>query len=412
MKANAKQFYEYFKAAANNQAAFDLFYYDLYKAHAENYSFLPRPAQWLNKGALLLRFLRVGAPFIWFLWCAFGGIYFFVRLLLLKAGSEKIKAHASLEKSVALAVCKRTVDVIVQADTGRDILFLKVPGVKNVDSCVGAVSAVSVLSFFELFKCFLLAVNIHYRLAYGGEKTEVFQSYAALDWVIVFFALIKLNPDQLIIAEHHDRWAVLADSYCGLKYHFGSRLELILVQHGLESPNTYERMVDLGFEMGLPYKLRNVTILYVYNDKQCNVFIDYIICGSVTKLQMAVRHYTYRLMLSDSGFSGNTILIIGYAKCEKFHLDLYRALSDIENLKCFYKPHPSLKPSHLLLSAGWILIEDKDYYPRVDLVVSYPSTLLVEYRSAGIDVIEHEFDAGDAEVGVLNSQIISAFVDK
>lgn len=407
MKVRARLLYNYFKAAADNQAAFDLFYYDFLGAHAESYGFLPRPVQWLNKGAIFLCFLRIGAPFILLFWCLSGVLYFFIRLFLLKAGSEKIGTHMLLHKTVALAVCKRSVDVINQAEVGREILFLKIPRVKNVDDCERSVSAVSMLSFFELFKCFSLAVYIHYRLVCDGERAKIFQSYTVLDWVVVFFALIKLNPDRLITAEHHDRWAVLADSYCGLKSNFGARLEMVLVQHGLEFSSTYERMVDLGLEAGLPYKLKNITSLFVYNDEQRDFFIDYIVFGSISKLQMTVSNYAYGLILSDSGFSGKTILIAGYARCEKFHLDLYVALRRFENINCFYKPHPTLKPSPWLLSAGWIVIEDKNYYPRVDIVISYPSTLVAEYRSAGINVIEHGFEAGDAEVGAISSQVIS-----
>lgn len=397
MKASARHFYSFFKAAAGNQAAFDIFYYDFFETHAESYSFLPRPAQWLNKSTLLLRFLRVGAPFIWFLWCVFGGGYFFVKLLLLKTGSEKIKTHKLLNKAVALAVCKRSVDVIVQAEVGRDVLFLKVPGAKDVNSCSGAVSAVSVLSFWELFKCFFLAVNIHYRLAYNGRRAEVFQSYAALDWLIVFFALIKINPDQLIIAEHHDRWAVLADSYCGPEFHSGSQLELILVQHGLEFPNTYERMVSLGFEVGLPYKLRRVGKCYVYNEVQREVFREKIISACALS-SVQFDFYSYRLPLVSTGLPGFSILVVGNVRCEDFHYELYLRLSGRLACSWFYKPHPALRSSAKIFSAGWDFIDDKDYYPSVSLVVSYPSTLVDEYKACGIKVYEHEFGVGIKDV--------------
>lgn len=406
MRAGARDFYMSFKAAADNQAAFDCFYYDFFKVNAENYSYLPRPAQWLNKSTLLLRFLRMWAPFIWFMWCMLGGGYFFVRLLLLAAGSRKIKTYRSINKTVALAVCKRSVDVIVQAEVGRSVLFLKVPGVKDVGGCEEAVDAVSVLSFWELFKCFFLAVNIHYRLACNAGKSEAFQSYAALDWLIVFFALIKINPDRLITAEHHDRWAVLADSYCDPKFHFDAQLELILVQHGLEFSNTYERMVVLGFEVGLPYKLRHLGKCYVYNEVQRELFREKIISAcSLGSVQFDF--YSYRLPLVSTGLAGFSILVVGNVRCEDFHHELYLRLS--ERLVCswFYKPHPALRSSAKIFSAGWNFIDDKDYYPSVNLVVSYPSTLVDEYKACDIKVYVHEFSVGVEDVDCAICDLLS-----
>lgn len=332
--------------------------------------------------------------------------YFFVRLLLLAAESKKIKNYKSINKAVALAVCKRSVDVIVQADVGRSVLFLKVPGVKDIGGCEEAVGAVSVLNFLDLFKCFFIAVNIHYRLACSGGKAEVFQSYAALDWLIVFFALIKIKPDRLITAEHHDRWAVLADSYCDPKFHFDSQLELVLVQHGLEFSNTYERMVALGFEVGLPYKLRHLGKCYVYNAVQREIFREKIIspCGLGS---VNFYFYSYGLPLTSTGLTGFSILIVGNVRCEEFHYELYLRLRGQLSCSWFYKPHPALRSSAKVFSADWNFINDKDYYPIVALVISYPSTLADEYKACGIKVYEHEFgvsveDVDDAICSVLD----------
>jgi len=396
-----------FSEAAKNQAAFDRYYYDFFDARADAYGYLPRPARWLNKGARVLVCLRLVTPVLRLLWFCFAGVYFFLRLMRMYFSRSYNPFYRHDGGSVFLAVCKRSIDVARQAKViDRDTIFLRVPSFRR-DDCSDDLSVLSFLSFKDFSFVLLAACRAHYYVAIKSDASNIFQTYAAADWIATFLAIKKINPGCVITAEHHDRWAILVDIYCGIRKAHGFSSSMVVVQHGLEFSKTYERMVDLGLSEGLPCKLKNLSTLYVYDDNQRNIFYNYIICSSVSGLPIATHYYAYRLMLSDSGLPGKSILIVGYARCEQFHLDLYMSLRSLASFNCFYKPHPTLKPSSLLLSAGWILIEDKDYFPRVDLVVSYPSTLVAEYMAAGVDVIEHEFDAEVSDVKGLGDQILS-----
>lgn len=395
-----------FSEASKNQSAFDLFYYDFHDVSAVDYGFLPRPSLWLNKNCLVLAVLRQSKVLIRFVWRYLAYIYFFLKLVVFlfrRGGWLGVECACS---TVMLATCKRSIDVAMQSQSilNDNVVFMAVPGFRDSKSS-RQVDAVSVLSGGELIKCFFIACNIHFnQVRRSGER--LFQSYTALDWVVTFCALSKIRPRRIIIADHHDRWAVLVDAYCGERNNSEGRIELVLVQHGLEFGNTYERMMDLGLSGGLPYKLKNLSVIYTYNEIQLEVFCRYIISSQFDGVPLTSRFYTYSLPISEIDIEGCSILIVGYARCERFHVELYSKLSRLAKFECFYKPHPTLKPSPLVVGAGWVVIDDKDFFPKVDLVVSYPSTLVGEYRCAGITVIEHDFDAGSDNVEALVDSIL------
>lgn len=410
MKLNVQRVSEDFRSAAKNQAAFDLFYYDFFGRSARDYGFLPRPALWLNKNPSFLAMVRMGSGLIRFLWHYLACLYLFARLVRFMVKRERFLPSKTYSKKVVLSVCRRSVDVIVQAESlGERVVWMAVPGYFNFDKDGSTISALSVLNWKELVISFVAACKLHFYLASEGEASILFQSYTALDWVITFGALTKIAPSKIITAEHHDRWAVLLDSYCeGVNKSGGDRIEFVLVQHGLEFESTYEKMIELGLSKGLPYKLKNLKVIYVYDFRQLEVFKRFIVCERSFCLGLLFRFYSYKLPLVETGVNNKTVLIIGNVACEAFHLELYLKLNDIFSFTCFYKPHPVLGSSSNVISAGWIFIVDKDYFPLVDLVVSYPSTLANEYEAAGVKVIEHAFDADCADI----RNMITVMVDE
>jgi len=399
MKLDIKELCKNFNFAAKNQSAFDYFYYDFFGKRAIDYCFLPRPALWLNKKSSTLAILRAGSPVIYFIWKYFAYLYFVKKLVFLLFKTKTSVVFGSGNKQLVLAVCKRSIEVVMQAaPIDEHTVWLAVPDCDGADKNKNLVSAVSLLTRKELIVSSLIACKVHFHLASESNMSRLFQTYAALDWVITFMALTKIGPTKIVTAEHHDRWAVLLDSYSKSVSTSGAQVELTLVQHGLEFSKTYEKIMELGFSDGLPYKLKHLAIIYTYDNNQLDVFKRFIICGQVAGPTLQSRLYKYKLPLSEVATTTKTLLIVGNALCEKFHLDLHLKLSKTFKLTCFYKPHPALRASPEIRSASWIFIEEKDYFPSVDLVISYPSTLANEYKDSNIIVLEHAFDASASDI--------------
>lgn len=64
------------------------------------------------------------------------------------------------------------------------------------------------------------------------------------------------------------------------------------------------------------------------------------------------------------------------------------------NSRGYYKPHPTAPMSASMKQVGWEIIEDVSTFPLVDLLIAYPSTLVVEYEGLGIPAAVHPMNLG------------------
>ena len=51
-----------------------------------------------------------------------------------------------------------------------------------------------------------------------------------------------------------------------------------------------------------------------------------------------------------------------------------------------------------ILNKNWTFIQEKNYFPAVDLLISYPSTLVTEYSNNGVAAVIHNVNAEMIEV--------------
>jgi hypothetical protein len=66
-----------------------------------------------------------------------------------------------------------------------------------------------------------------------------------------------------------------------------------------------------------------------------------------------------------------------------------QALKSERQLDAFYKPHPLGKLNPAMARHDWQIISDKDEFPEVEMLVSYPSTLVTEYAALNIPASVH-----------------------
>ena len=272
---------------------------------------------------------------------------------------------------------------------------------------VGAVSVdvFSLLSRAELWQAFCNAVHATYVLFWRKRTSKwVLQSYTAFRWFAVRTAVDKL-PGQLVMAEHYDRWAVLVDSSmrAGRKSVLPSgaarKRELVLVQHGA--------LGDLGSSAAttsdapkLPRKLGAVSQLYVYGADSERAFKRDVLTEGCVRRGLKVHYFKPTIELTDfSAYTGLRLLFVGHPLCETLHVHVFEILRSQFDFKGYYKPHPMAPMSASLKQVGWEIIEDVSKFPVVDLLIAYPSTLVVEYDGLGIAAAVHPMNLGreDAE---------------
>ena len=198
------------------------------------------------------------------------------------------------------------------------------------------------------------------------ELTQLLQTYVAYEWFLNYFILKKnmKNIKRVFFANHYDRWAVLFDMLFAKK-------ELILIQHGLLPEN-----------ISLPYKLKNLSVIYALDKKSISNFKK-IFDSKSTRFKII--DPSLNLIQTDTGIK--SILIIGQPQSMDREIEIINALLNLIDAKIYIKPHPLYDDSRYRLINGVFLIEKKDYYPKVDLALSYESTLGLEYEASGVKVL-------------------------
>lgn len=388
-----------FQCAALNQFAFDSLYYDFLGCELEAFNGVPRPSKWLNKGRSFVKCVALLSKLILRFWCYFAFLYFFAKAISFFSLSKKRKEKELEFDLVALGICDRSYDVINQAiGLDKNITFLTLSAPQRFNSKGQNVSVSEFLNFRDLLDVFLMSCKIHLHLNKCSRVGLAFQSYAVVDWLVMYYALSKINPKHIITAEHHDRWAVLADFYSGQRSIDFEKVSFTVVQHGLEFESTYKKMRSLGFSDGLPCKIKNLSKIYCYNSGQFSIFVEDIFSDCLQAQNVACIYYQFGLVLSDIVGARKSVLFVGNPVCEDFHVKLYSMLNACMSVECYYKPHPTSTVDKAISELGWSVIDDKNFYPRVHLVVSYPSTLVDEYRNAGVFVVQHPFECGDDEL--------------
>ncbi|MCU7373352.1 hypothetical protein PEC18_21630 [Paucibacter sp. O1-1] len=87
-----------------------------------------------------------------------------------------------------------------------------------------------------------------------------------------------------------------------------------------------------------------------------------------------------------------SVLFVGHPLCEAAHCALMTALCQVIDVQTFYKPHPTTGAGRQIAELSWTVIQGRTVFPRVDLIVSYPSTMVAEYASHSVPAVVHSMD--------------------
>jgi hypothetical protein len=192
----------------------------------------------------------------------------------------------------------------------------------------------------------------------------------SFEWYIVCAAINNFkNVDKIYFANQKDRWAILFDN--------SDVKSKILLQHGIE-------IVDGYFET---VKLKSINTGISFNQREADALRK--VCLDCDPQFVFYKHSIQLVNLYDNK---KTVLIIGnsfeFFKKEEFIIRLLQSY----DFKILLKPHPLLNKScyYKLVDELQFEVVDDNIFPKADLVISYHSTLAIEYEMLGITVIYHE----------------------
>lgn len=398
-------------AATGNEIAIDNFLVNkLIGRCAKAVGYLPRVGRWIGLSSRCPRAIYSIGIVCRFVWVAGGGVTFFLMQLLpvlYRSSSKVSESVGAASLGFVLALSSRVGDVVHPGRFGAiPNTWITMPWapLRRVPDGAVTVSVFSLLSRVELLQAFCLAVRALYILFWRRKTSKwVLQSYTAFRWFVVRAAVDKLSG-QLVMAEHYDRWAVLVDGSvrASKKSVFPSggnqERELVLIQHGvLGGLGSSATISDV---LKLPRKLGVVSRLYVYGVESENIFKRDVLTEGCVRRGLSVHYFKPSIDLIDIlTSSGLRLLFVGHPLCESLHKYVFESLNAQLDFKGYYKQHPMAPMSASMKDVGWEIIEDISTFPAVDLLIAYPSTLVVEYDGLGIPAAVHPMNLGceDAE---------------
>jgi len=248
-----------------------------------------------------------------------------------------------------------------------------------------------------------MSIAAHCGFVRKSNREWLLQTYTAPLWFAVYFAVSKLDG-EIIMGEHFDRWAVLTDSVSREKKRTNSEARLTLVQHGVVSSVG-------GPELKVPCKLTSVDRLLVYSSVEETHFRKHIVSKQCQRKGLKVENFRPSIELTDMGDDKKGILFIGHPLCEDFQIKLFELLIVRYPCKFYYKPHPTASAGSGVFKKNWQIVQGA-VFPKVDLVVSYPSTLVEEYASSGVGAVVHRIDDADHSLNSLVIQISNELRDR
>lgn len=394
-----------YRQAVENEISTDESLYLVAGKAPKNYGFLPRPTKWISQTKRTPGQINTFAYLLKVLWLAGGStLYFFKEGLLalvpLFTHSNRIE-ESYLQTEFALAFSTRATELINRNTMGKDPLaWIFLPWVphKLIPDSVTQFDIFSFLTFSDLARTFYLSVASVYSIRRHPQTAPwTLQSYTAFRWFLTRIALSKIKGGHFVTTEHFDRWAVLIDQVV----RYDAQASLTIVQHGSVSGLSASEL----FPIKLKYRLRSVQKLFAYDEGSALAFKNHILDAAFCRPE--VHYFTPQIVLSDEKIQGSyVILFVGHPVCEDFHLRLWNELSAKENIFAYYKPHPTTPCGPAIEAASWKIIRDKTFYPKVHLLVSYPSTLVNEYANSGIDSVVHAMNVATDHLTSIQSEVL------
>lgn len=393
--------------ATENEIAIDAYFYGLLGFQADEFGNVPRPAKWLQSYAHKKGVIRFCAAILRFFWQYGGAATFFlmelVRFYRYWNSCENRLADARAEHEYALAFSSRAVDIIHPPVIDHEpACWITFPwaSINVLPKGSRQYDIFSLLDTDDLLKACRLSIQTIGEMSRCKETAGwELQGYTAFRWLVTRIALEKLGGGRFLIAEHYDRWAILADMVAASSESMtnGQGHEapvLTLVQHGtLAGLAASDDRVHNRLHFGLKCPLNAVARLYVYDEQSAEVFKNDILTPACVARGVDIHYFKPQITLTPVPAMGRVrVLYVGHPICEDLHIHLHEFLKNEYGMDVYYKPHPTAAMSERARSQDWHIVEGRNNFPEVDMLISYPSTLVNEYSNLGIPAVIHSLN--------------------
>jgi hypothetical protein len=405
--------------ATDNEIAVDQMLFGLAHTSPDRVGYFPRVSRWVGKAKAHPLLATLVWRMIWISWLCGGAMVFFLfevlRLLISCRCSKKLLLKKiPLMDGAVLALSTRVCDVITPAIfPGLPKAWVTLPWAPQhrLPPDAKEFSLMNLVNWRDLFEAYLDAVYATYRMTKDSVRLNwVLQSYTAYRWFLVRRVVDQI-AGTLVMAEHFDRWAVLVDRSVQLASKQSLSKRLVLIQHG-SLGGLGGNSQEVKF-MSLPARLTSVKELYVYSKQEEEVFLAMVLDGNGSACPLSVRYFKPNISLHGSVEAATKrVLFVGHPLCEKFHVSVFKLLHEMLEIEAFYKPHPKARMSSAMADVGWKIIDNVTLFPRVELLISYPSTLVIEYEGAGIQASIHALDMKSDSLDQFINQTLDMLVPK
>lgn len=230
------------------------------------------------------------------------------------------------------------------------------------------------LNVWDVLKAYIWSIGGIVAATIKTHGLYLYRNYLCYEYILTSYYLNELSPDStLYFVNHVDRWAVL--------FNFAPQKSKVLLQHGIESS-----WADW------PIKLTTVTKAYVFCESQKERMTNAVLGHEPIYEVMPA---TISLTDMTTALRKNIVIVacdnyIFYDQEEKIIKSAVR-----DDLRIYVKIHPGKndyqKYLNLKKKANKNLeVINTSTFPRVDAVVSYKSTLGLEYEALNIPVFYYD----------------------
>lgn len=226
------------------------------------------------------------------------------------------------------------------------------------------------LSIYDIIKSYLYSIRmIFFIKAKYGKRDALFHASNSFEYFLVYLFYLKHPEYKLCFVDLYDRWANMYGALKNTK---------ILIQHGMIADGA-----------SFVKKIGSVDVCYVLNEQQKEVLLDLLIdnireCKTLPSLVLSDS------ILKDLNGKKSMLIICSHFYFEKEKIIISK-IGQETNWNVFIKPHPldDIEPYVFLAQKYKMNILGKSDFPRVDLAISYASTLALEYQMAGVKVLQY-----------------------
>lgn len=255
---------------------------------------------------------------------------------------------------------------------------------------INYVSYYRYLNLKDLFFLYFVSLVAYYKsiLQYGIQVSVL--AVEAYDFLLKYCSCSRFSVDSdYYFCNHMDRNAVLIDHLPQYNKHLIQHGTLIMrnLRPGLSRDDMVCNSEKTIWTYNVPYKYNSIKKVYCFSEK------EYIaLCMSILHNSPNYKVVGYSLKTTPIDDARKSVMIIGYfSNYADKEEQLISRLQKYE-VKVFLKNHPcqARKWYDDMINKYEFEFIDGPYFPAVNYVISYESTLALEYESVGSTVFYYD----------------------